>query len=198
MHTVEARYEWRVWGRRLDEIDATVRSLSECLGTQESTETYVASAATTSVNPKARADRLDVKVLVATQDGYEQWQPRLKVAFPVTADLLATELFPLLELEAPHLGRKAYSQSQLIETVIDPHPGLTAVRVEKHRRAYEILGCLAEVADVAIAGQSLQTASVESVDLEALREAGRVTGLAARNNVSYPQMIRKTLELHES
>jgi hypothetical protein len=197
MHTVEARYEWRVWGKRLDEIDATVRSLSACLGTQHSTETYLVSTATIAVNPKVRADRLDVKVLVATCDGYEQWQPRLKAAFPVTADLLATELFPLLGLEAPHLGRKAYSESQLIETVIDPHQGWTAVRVEKHRRAYEIFGCIAEVADVTIAGQSLQTAAVESLDLDAVRAAGRRAGLEARSNISYPRMILETLELSE-
>ena len=197
MDTIEARYEWRIWDDDLGEVDARIRSLSECHGTRHSTETYLVSRADTGVNPKIRDDKLDIKVLVAVEEGYEQWQPRLKATFPVSDELLRTDLFPLLGLEPPRLDRVTYELADFLHDVVDPDPDVAAVEVVKVRHAFTVTGCIAEVADVTIAGRALQTASVESGDLDALGEARRATGLDRYENVSYPRIIRDTVGLHD-
>lgn len=189
----EARFEFRVWAERLDELSGLVRSMSELLEIRESSETYFVSTSAIDASPKARADLLDIKVLVGVREGFEQWGVRLKTEFPVDAAMLRTELIPLLGLEPPLFEREEYSLSQLVAEVVAPHPDLAAVEVTKRRQMHIVNACVAEITDATIAGRQVQTVAVESADLIDLRVARRVLGLEGHNNVSYPRAIRGAL-----
>ncbi len=193
MSTLPSRYEYRVWADALEDVAARIRSLSDPHGTRHSAETYLVSVAADDVNPKVRNGLLDIKVLMARRDGCEQWEPRLKAEFPVDSALLRLELFPLLGLDTPPLDRDRYTLTQLVEEVVQPHPDLAAAEVHKHRHAFTVNGCIAELAEVTIVDTQMQTAAVESADLHALAEARRLAGLDAYENVNYPRVIKKTL-----
>jgi hypothetical protein len=189
----EARFEFRVWADQLDELGDRLRSQAEPLEVRESTDTYFVSTSTVDANPKARADLLDIKVLVGVSEGFEQWGVRLKAGFPIDAALLRTELFPLLGLASADLEREEYSLSQLLAEVVDAHPDLAAVEVTKRRQMYAVNDCIAEITDATIADREIQTVAVESTDLGALTDVRRALGLDGHDNVSYPRAIRGVL-----
>jgi hypothetical protein len=145
------------------------------------------------VNAKVRDDLFDVKTLESTRDGFERWSPGNKATFPLSAAWLRAEILPLWQLESPRLLRLDYTSQQLIDEVVDPHPELAAMPVQKLRHAFTLDGCIAEVADVAIGSRALQTAAIESADLDALRASVERTGLTTATNTSYPKIIRETL-----
>jgi hypothetical protein len=189
----EARFEFRVWGDRLDAVADRLRARSEAGEVRESAETYLVSTAVLDANPKARADLLDIKWLVDVRDRFEQWTVHRKVEFPVDAAVLADDLFPLLGLTPPQLQREAYSLAELVGDVVGSHPDLAAVDVTKRRQMYSVDTCGAEISEVRMAGRQLQTIAVESSDLEALREVRRSLGLDTYDNVSYPRAIRDVI-----
>ena len=192
MSSIQPRFEFRTWAESLDGVRDRIEALSACLATRESSETYIVSSTTTRVNPKVRTGRLDVKVLLAVREGFEQWEPRLKASFPIATELLREELFPLLALPAPVLDREHYSFKSFMG-IIERSDDMSAVEVIKRRRAFTIAECIAEFAQVEIAGRKLQTAAIESVDTGALKEARRLTGLEAYDNINYPTVIKQTI-----
>ena len=192
MSSVQPRFEWRAWSDRLDDVAGRLRDGSECLERRSTTETYIV-AHTPGTNPKVRFDRLDIKVLRAVEAGFQQWDVALKTPFPVGAGTLTGEVFPLLGVSPIPLERPAYHLEALFREVVRPHHELVDVVVEKHREFYAVEGCTAEFAEVTIAGRAVQTAAIESIDLECLHEAREATGLVRYENVSYPEMIRRTI-----
>ncbi len=193
MTVIQSRFEFRTWGDKLEEVQSRMEALSECQQVRESIETYVVSTSTTDTNPKVRDGQLDIKVLVAQQDGFEQWEPRLKANFPVPATLLRDQLFPLLGKPAPVIELGSVSLEQFLDDIVGRYDGVEAVEVTKRRRAFTVGGCIAEVADVSIGGKMLQTAAVESVDIALLRDACRLVGLDAHENINYPAAIKTAL-----
>ena len=186
------RYEYRVWGKHLTEVVRRLVDLGERGEVRQSEETYLSLPSMT-VNPKIRAGLLDIKVLIDTVDGFERWEPRLKLTLPVAADVLEGRLFPILGLSVPALDREQYTSEQFLDEVVRPHPTLNAVEVIKLRVSYLLSGCLAEVSDVIAAGRGMKTVAVESEDLAALRVAHDQIGLRGYENRSYPSIIRETL-----
>lgn len=189
----EPRYEWRAWAERLDPVFELIRSHSDCHRTLDVIDTYLAAHSAATANPKLRDDRLDVKVLRATAGGFEQWAVHCKAPFPIEAARLNAEVFPLLGLTAPPLARPLYTLDQFLDEVVGPQSAVAVVQVSKHRRFHTVNRCIAEIADVTIDGRPLQTAAVESTDLDALREARRLVGLDRHDNVSYPRAIHRAL-----
>jgi hypothetical protein len=186
----EARYEFRVWAEHLDDAARRLRSASEHKGVRETSEIYLVSKTPSAANPKVRDDRLDVKVLRSSLEGFEQWTVRFKAEFPVGAALLEAELFPLLGIPIPRLECDEYTFAELLTEVVADLDDLAAVEVTKVRDSYITNGCLAEVADVTVAGRPFQTIAVESVDIDVLRETRRMLQLEGDRNVSYPEFIR--------
>jgi hypothetical protein len=80
-----------------------------------------------------------------------------------------------------------------MEDIVGSHDELTAVEVVKQRRISTVNGCITEFAHVSIAGTDVQTAAVESTDIEALRVAREMTGLDAYENTSYPAAIKRSI-----
>jgi exopolyphosphatase/guanosine-5'-triphosphate,3'-diphosphate pyrophosphatase len=193
MDGIEPRYEWRIWGDRLAEVAERIGSAGEYRAAAESRDAYLVSRAAADANPKFRNDLLDVKVLRRVEDGFEQWDVACKAEFPIAGSVLSSEVLPLLGVAVPPLSRDVYTAEQLLDEVVGPHPDLQVVTVDKHRRFYDLEGCMAEIADVVVEGRTLQTAAVESADIEALREATRTAGLNRQDNVSYPRAIRTML-----
>lgn len=188
-----ARFEFRVWGEHLDDVDRRLRALADPGAVQETSEIYIVSAETVDANTKLRADLLDAKILVGVDDGFEQWDVHDKWGFPVTAATVRDDVCRLLRVDPPALDRDAYSATRLLDEVVVPHPQLAHAEVVKRRQKYELDASTAELADVTVAGRVLQTAAVESTDLDAARAARHALGLDGRDNVSYPRAIRMTL-----
>lgn len=190
---MEPRFEFRAWADRLDAVQSRIGGLSECHQIRESAETYIVSTGAVDANPKIREGQLDIKVLVATQAGFEQWEPRLKASFPVPTALIRDELFPLLGQPVPALKSETISVEQFLDDVVARCDGLAAVEVTKRRRTFTVNGCITEFAEVSIDGTEMQTAAVESVDIDALRDARRLTGLDVYDNVNYPTAIKAAI-----
>lgn len=193
MVAVVPRYEYRAWAPRLDEVAGRIRDLGDPAARSESTEVYLVSPHVSHVNPKVRNGTLDVKVLLGVFDGFERWEPRLKAAFPLDDATLRDGVFPMLGLPAPTLGRTSFALEQLLAEVVDPHPGLHAVSVAKRRDSFRVADCMAELADVTVTDQRLQTVAVESSDPAALRRVSELVGLLHHANLNYPGMIRRLI-----
>jgi len=193
MNPIQPRFEFRAWADDLTNVRDRISALAEPYETRESVETYVVSAATTDANPKVRGDLLDVKVLIASRDGFEQWEPQLKTSFPIAASVLRNDFFRILGEFAPNLDRDEYSYEHFIHDIVKRHDELEAVEVVKQRQISTVRGCITEFAYVSIAGSDTQTAAVESTDLEALRDARQLTGLDAYENINYPAAIKRTI-----
>ena len=193
MNPIQPRFEFRAWGDQLDTVRDRIASLADPYEKRESVETYIISAGTIDANPKVRGDRLDIKVLIATRDGFEQWEPQLKASFPIPAAVLRNDFFRILGEFAPTLDRDSYSFEQFIHDIVERHDGLAAVEVVKHRQISTVNGCITEFAHVSIAGEDIQTAAVESIDLQALHDARRLTGLDEYENINYPAAIQRAI-----
>ncbi len=178
-----------MWGDHLEDLADRLRA-SSAGDIRESSETYFVSTATVEVNPKARRDLLDIKTLLAVNDGCEQWEVRAKLPFPVAAADLAADLFELVGVDPPVLARPNYTLTQLVTELVSSHPEMVAVEVSKRREIHQLAGCAAEVSEVIIDGRLLRTVAIESTDLDAVVWLRQRLGLEGAVNVSYPRAIR--------
>ncbi len=183
-----------MWGEDLSPLEARIEQHGHNGLLRTSVETYLIAPSNPKVNPKIRGGRLDVKVLVQVHEGWEQWEPRLKTAFPIRAETLRDAFFPLIGLEAPPLRKDEYTRDEMLEDVVAPHPGLTAMRIRKRRRGFTIDGCLAEIATVDFGERSLQTVALEGENAADVMAVGDRIGILAHENVSYPAQICRLSE----
>jgi hypothetical protein len=190
---VVPRYEFRAWGNQLNDVFSAIAANSRLIESRARVETYLVSRKDVGSNPKIRDGVLDVKVLLGVVEGCEQWQPTVIMTFPLGADEVREVLVRWLALKDVELERDAYTQPQLVDEVVAPRKDVAAIEIAKIRHAYEVNGCIAEVADVTIAGATLQTAAVESTDLDLLLAACRMAELEGRDNINYPKEIRRVL-----
>jgi hypothetical protein len=193
MSEIKLRFEFRAWARNFGTAETRMRRLSPCQGIRESDEIYIVSAANDGSNIKIRDAQLDIKVLVQERDGLEQWEPRMKGAFPMSAETLAEQVFPALGVALPALDRAEYALDQCLDEVIRPCRELVAVSVFKRRFAFTVSGCIAEHAEIWINGAGLQTMAVESTEVPAVLEAKRLLGLDDHENVNYLRAIKRVI-----
>ena len=198
MYPEDARYEYRAWAKDLGDLRTRLESLSSLVRKIERTEHYLVVPGRSAINVKIRAGKLDIKVLVEERDGFERWAPRFEVEFPIPAEVLRVELFPLLDAAVHDLTEKPYSWKRLHNEVASAGTGVAAVEVTKKRFMFEVAGCIAEFSKIAIDGRKRHSVAVESTDLEALRKARRKVGIHKMENLSYPAAITRTLGLEES
>jgi hypothetical protein len=182
-----------VWGDQLKDAFSAIAANSRLIESRARVETYLVSQRDAGTNPKIRDDELDVKVLLGVAEGCEQWEPVVRMTLPLSAGQVREVLAGWLDLDDVILERDEYTRRQLVEEVVAPRTDVVAIEIAKIRHAYEVNGCIAEVADVTIAGSTLQTAAVESADLGLLLAARRLVGLEGMENVNYPREIRRVL-----
>ena len=193
MTEIKPRFEFRTFARGLGGVERRFRELSPMEGIRESAETYIMSKGNNENNTKIRDALMDIKVFVREDRGLEQWNPRMKGAFPMEAAVLRDEVFPAFGVDMPDLERDVYSLEQYLAEVIEPHPGLQAVSVFKRRFAFTINDCIAELGDIYINGARIQTANLESVDVEAILEGMKMVGLEGYENINYLMAIKRVI-----
>ncbi|MGH7936052.1 MAG: hypothetical protein ACREF8_03470, partial [Chthoniobacterales bacterium] len=151
------RYEFRIWDRSLSDLNDRLEKLWGPQPAERTRETYIVSYTTDATNTKIRAGAMDIKILLRTDQGLEQWQLYLKADFPIDSMLVAESIFPALRVDPPELGAQLFTAELFVETVVKPHPRLVAVELGKNRRRYVLGGCAAEFVEVEIGGRMLHS-----------------------------------------
>ena len=191
MPEIETRWEWRIFGSRLNAAAAWLAA-HRSTGVQESDETYFLSAS--GGVAKLRSDLMDVKVLrEADSDGLERWEPVMKSAFPLQPADVA-RVFELQKLAPPALPRTGWSVEDFIRDFAGPGGPMRAVRVHKKRVRYAIDRCTLELSDVVADGRSMQTLAVESQDGAAVVALVRAMGHSGWINTNYPRGLAALLD----
>ena len=136
------RFEFRSFGRCFCEASKRMARLSvpvpEKVWERHSTETYIVSRTNDVNNTKIRDGKMDIKTFVQEVDGLEQWNPLMKGEFPISAQVLKDEVFPAFKVEGlPTLTKDEYTLEEFLQ-MIDEHPDLQAVKVEKARYGYMV------------------------------------------------------------
>lgn len=195
MEKVDPRYEFRTFARSLGLVERKMRALSPVEKVRESAETYIISAENNENNTKIRDGKLDIKVLVDEKEGLEQWNPRLKAAFPLSAEQIEKDLGAAFGVSFSSLSQEAYSFEEFLTNIVGPQPELQAVNVEKRRFGFTIFGCIAEIAQVYINGALVHTAAIESTDIDAVLRACQETGLSEHENINYLKAMKRVTGL---
>ena len=195
MQEILPRYEFRAFAQNFGMVETKMRRLAKCEQIRESSEIYIVSAANSENNTKIRDGKMDIKVFVEQREGLEQWNPRMKGAFPMPAETLRKEVFPAFGVGEPDLRREAYSLTEYLDEIIFPHPQLTAVDVCKLRFAFTVNGCIAETAQLLINGAAIRTVAVEHTDIGAILKAKEMLGLGEYENVNYLRAIKRIVGL---
>ncbi len=193
MNEIKPRYECRAFAQSLGIVEENIRRLSPMTQYRESLEIYIMSAGNDENNTKIRNELMDIKVLVSRDQGLEQWNPRMKGKFPMTAQSIAEEIFPAFGVTTPALQRDTYTLKQFLQEIIEPHRQLAAVNVFKQRYGFEIQGCTAEIAEVYINGARIRTACLESEDKNAVLAAVENIALDKFDNVNYLLAIKRVI-----
>ncbi len=193
MSEIKPRYEFRVWAETLAPLHERLERLASPKETV-SQEIYLVSATTDKCNAKIRADLMDIKLLVAEDRGLEQWNPILKVAFPLESSVVATRVFPSLELPPPVLAESEYTLDEFLNDVMRAEPRITIVDVSKTRYQFGIGVCAAEYAQITLNGIPRDTVAVESVEPDAVLKLVRELGVSEANT-SYIREIKLVLGL---
>ncbi len=193
MSEIKPRFEFRTFASSFGIVEEKMRKLAPVDKIRESSEIYIMSAGNNENNTKVRDDLMDIKVFVKEEKGLQQWNPRMKGSFPMERSSLADEVFPAFGVSTPELTRDQYTLDQFLNEIILSHQDLSAVKVFKRRFAFTINNCIAEIGDVYINGAHMQTANIESVNIEDILKAMEMTSLDEYENVNYLMAIKRVV-----
>ncbi|MEA4916684.1 hypothetical protein [Proteiniphilum sp.] len=191
------RFEFRSFGRCFSEAEKRMARLSvpvpEKVWERRSTETYIVSRTNDVNNTKIRDGKMDIKTYVQTVDGLEQWNPLMKGEFPISAQVLNEEVFPAFKVESlPALTKDTYTLEEFLG-MIDVHPDLQAVTVEKVRYGYMVNDTICETGEVYINGAMVKTINSESTEVEDIKKTIQEVGLGGVENINYLQAIKRVI-----
>ena len=191
------RFEFRSFGRCFSEAAKRMARLSvpvpEKVWERRSTETYIVSRTNDVNNTKIRNGKMDIKTYVQTVDGLEQWNPLMKGEFPIAKEVLEKDVFPAFKVEGmPVLDKDTYTLEEFLE-MIDKHPDLQAVKVEKVRYGYMVNDTICETGDVYINGALVKTINSESTEIEDIKKTIADVGLEGVENINYLQAIKRVI-----
>ncbi len=193
MPEIAPRYEFRIWAETLVPLRDKLQERGAPSRTETSTETYLISAATDKCNAKIRNHLMDIKVLLGTDRGLEQWKPALKADFPLDRSVIAAQVFSSLELTVPPLSKAHYALDEFLAEVMRAHPKIAVVTVSKRRMQFNIDGCQAEFAATTIDSLARDTVAVESSDPDAVLRLIHSFGIDGAPNTSYIRQIKQIL-----
>jgi hypothetical protein len=190
----EPRFEFRSFGQDFDAVHYKMARLSAPVPKQfqerQSNEIYIVSITNSTYNTKIRDGKIDIKKHLRTFEGLEQWNPVMKNEFPLSAEVLATEIFPAFDVAIPDIESRQYSLSDFLH-LINIHPDLLAIRVNKRRFGYIVNDTICEYGIVLINGARVVTISTESTRVEAIKKTIRDVGLMGVENINYLQAIKR-------
>ncbi|MCL1973921.1 MAG: hypothetical protein FWG54_03795 [Bacteroidetes bacterium] len=191
------RFEFRSFGRSFEGQAKRMARLSlpvpEKVWERQSVETYIVSRTNDINNTKIRDGKMDIKTYVQTVEGFEQWNPLMKGAFPISAQVLNHEVFPAFNVDnLPNLTQERYTLAEFM-AMVKNHPDLQAVTVEKLRYGYMVNGTICETGDVYINGAKVVTINSESTEVEDLQKTVLECGLEGVENINYLQAIKRVI-----
>ncbi len=190
------RFEFRTFGQVFDEQHYRMSRLSvpvpEKVWERHSQEIYILSRTNDINNTKIRDGKMDIKTYVQTVDGLEQWNPLMKGEFPIAAEVLKKEVFPAFQVKMPSLEKETYTYEEFIE-MIQAHPDLQAVRVNKERYGYMVNDTICEFGYVQINGAQVVTINSESTEVDDIKKTLKDVGLEGVENINYLQAIKRVI-----
>jgi hypothetical protein len=191
MENVIPRYEFRAFAQHFGLVEDEIRRRSQCERIRESCEIYILTAASSENNTKVRDELMDIKTLLRRDRGLEQWAPRMKGSFPLSAEQVSEQVFPAFGVPLPSLQRPTYTLVQLLDELVRPHPDLVVARVFKRRFGFSVDGCTTELAELSVNGAAIGTAAVEGEDPELVLETRQLLGLGEYENVNYLLALKR-------
>ena len=97
------RFEFRSFGQNFETAAKRMARLSmpvpEKFWERHSDEIYIMSRTNDINNTKIRDGKMDIKTLVQTVDGLEQWNPLMKGEFPMNTKQKLTEMYTRIMLK---------------------------------------------------------------------------------------------------
>jgi len=193
---VEPRFEFRSFGQDLSAVGKRMAALTgpvpEAVVMRHSDEIYIISQDNDVNNTKIRGGKMDIKTLLTTVDGLEQWDPLLKGEFPISVQLLEEQVFPALQVAVPAFAQPDYSLAVFLKLTED-HPELRVVEVHKQRFGYRVNDTICEYAHVLIDGLKLDTITVESIEIEDIKKTRIDLELTDLENINYLQAIKRVI-----
>lgn len=191
-----ARFEYRVFNTVLKDEQKRLVALSGPVPSQlrrrTSREHYLIPLKHNRFNAKIRDKKIDIKYLLKTVDVCEQWQPLLKIDFPLEVKNLKNDVFPALGLDPEKLDTNRLSLHQFFD-LLKTEPAIRVVEVKKIRRTYTIQTVLCEFASLTIGDKRMATISVEANDVQQLKKIIKEIGIDKYKNTNYIQAIRNIL-----
>lgn len=189
------RYEFRAFAQSFGRVIDNIRERAAPEFIRESTDIYLVSAGNDTHNIKLRFNQIDVKSLVHVEQELEQWDPVLKLDFPVSATAISENIFPALKLEAPTIENETYTAEKFLLEVMWPDSRVVQARVFKQRFHFIIEGCMVEINDLLINGAAIKSVAVEAVDKTAVLRVRDMIGLLPYENVNYLLAIKRIVGL---
>ena len=190
------RFEFRSFGQDFNKQAERMARLSisipEKFLVRHSQETYIMSRTNDINNTKIRDGKIDIKTYVQTVDALEQWNPLMKVEFPISAHYLKSEIFPAFQIEIPILEKIQYTIDEFM-AMINEHPDLQAVSVLKERFGYMVNDTICEVGNILINGEKVMTINSESTELDDIKKTVIDVGLDGVENINYLQTIKRVI-----
>lgn len=191
------RFEFRTFGRNFCESAKRMARLSipvpEKVWERTSKEIYIVSRTNDVNNTKIRDGKMDIKTYIQTVDGLEQWNPLMKGEFPMASKMIEEEVFPAFKVEnLPKLTKEEYTLDEFLE-IVNNHPDLQAVNVEKRRFGYMVNNTICETGEVYINGAMLQTINSESTEVEDIKKTMSDCLLTSYENINYLQAIKRVI-----
>ncbi len=190
------RFEFRSFGQNFDTPAFRMARLSvpvpEKVWERFSDEIYIVSRTNDINNTKIRDGKMDIKTYIQTVDGLEQWNPLMKGEFPISREVLESEVYPAFQVEQPDFSQDSYSLDEFL-AMIKAHPDLQAVNVSKHRFGYMVNDTICEVANVTINGARVTSINSESTEVDDIKKTLTDLHLEGVENINYLQAIKRVI-----
>ena len=190
------RFEFRSFGQDFNKQAERMARLSipipEKLRVRHSQESYIMSRTNDINNTKIRDGKMDIKTYVQTVDGLEQWNPLMKIEFPMSVNFLKSDIFPAFQAERPDFEKTEYTMDEFL-AMVKKHLDLQAVSVVKERFGYMINDTICEVGNILINGAKVITINSESTELDDIKKTVIDVGLDDVENINYLQAIKRVI-----
>ena len=190
------RFEFRSFGQNFNKQAERMARLSipipEKLRVRHSQESYIMSRTNDINNTKIRDGKMDIKTYVQTVDGLEQWNPLMKIEFPMSVNFLKSDIFPAFQAERPDFEKTEYTMDEFL-AMVKKHLDLQAVSVVKERFGYMVNDTICEVGNILINGAKVITINSESTELDDIKKTVIDVGLDDVENINYLQAIKRVI-----
>lgn len=196
--SVIPRYEFRIFGNQLEEIENKIKGFSPIEQTREMNSIYLLAAGNPNHNIKIREETMDIKTLEQEQDGLEQWNPFLVGEFPMKAEVIKSVVFPALGTHSPVFDREEYTLQEFLDELISVDPDITVAYVCKRRHAFTVGKCITEIAEIKVNGAAIKTICIEAEDPKKVLKAKKKLEIDENfENVNYPLALKRVMGLVE-